>query len=78
MANTGNPALERQDRDDFLSDEEQEELYEEKQRKENERLKKLREDRLFQLKCKFGSPLAEQKKKKRLVKGLMINVDYST
>ena len=60
MANTGNPALERQDRDDFLSDEEQEELYEEKQRKENERLKKLREDRLFQLKCKFGSPLAEQ------------------
>ena len=33
---------------------------EDEQRRENERLKKLRENRLFQLKCKYGSPLAEQ------------------
>lgn len=32
---------------------------EEKQKKEEERLNKLREDRLFQLKCKYGSPFAE-------------------
>jgi len=33
---------------------------EEEVKKTQERLKKLREDRLFQLKCKFGNPLAER------------------
>lgn len=33
---------------------------EEELKKEEERLKKLREDRLFNLKCRFGSPLAER------------------
>jgi len=33
---------------------------EEEQKKEEEHLKKLREDRLFALKCRFGSPLAEK------------------